>query len=218
MDLSSPYAGKRCTAHSQKMPEPHKQLPQSIVLTLKSRTGHLHVITSWSSSNSSHCSCRLQHSVPATFIFHTKYVDIKPVPFVHQMLGFLHSSHPPRTSTGQVFPLGLPDLDHLIHKLHLAARNAAASSVKPPLLQPLNAVPSQMLLYILCPSLQLPCLPNKLSGSLTFHFASLHLLYSSWSLSSSLSWLDFPLPCSLAQRTGLPCLLFHVYQQVTASS
>ena len=113
---------------------------------------------------------------------------------------------------GQIFPLGLPGLGeqyHLIHKLNLAARDAAASSVQPTLLQPLNVTPSQMLPYVPCPNLQLPCLPNKLSGSLTFHFASLHLLYSSWSLSSSLSWLDFPLPCSLAQRGGLPCLLLY---------
>lgn len=150
------------------------------------------------------------------FILHTKYVDVKPVPFMHQMLCFLCSSHAPRSPMAQILPLGLPG--HLIHKLNLAARDAAAPSVQPTLLQPLRAAPSQMLLYILCPNLQLPYLSNKFSGSLTFHFASLHLLYSSWSLSSSLSWLDFPLPCSLAQRCGLPSLLLCVYQQVTASS
>lgn len=128
------------------------------------------------------------------FILHTKYVDVKPVPFMHQMLCFLCSSHPPRSPMAQILPLGLPG--HLIHK------------------QP------GMLLLLLCSPLYCnPCaqpphrcyytssaqtcscpLSNKFSGSLTFHFASLHLLYSSWSLSSSLSWLDFPLPCSLAQR------------------
>lgn len=57
------------------------------------------------------------------------------------------------------------------------------------------------------PSAQTCSCTVLLTGSLA-HFVSLYLLHSSWNLSSSLSWLDFPLPFQF----------LYVYGQVTASS